>query len=159
MRPRNFLSAVVIYGTISGIGGLTIFWIMGAATKVPWRFTPIEDLMIVVLFGVPMGLFLGFWIGPTTRTLNYVFSDEFRIRLEAALGSMHYQRHAESPTQLAYRTSPPYGGLLPITPDITIDKDTSPVRVSGPRNMLGQLEKKLRQTGVGTGSIAHNISG
>ena len=159
MRPRSFWSAAVIYGTIAGILGPVLFWIMGAATGTAWRFTPVEVLFMVVLWGVPFGLGFGFWLGPTTRTFNYDFSEEFMATLEAALGSLHYQRHAESPAQIAYRISPPYGGLLPVTADITVYMGTSPVRVGGPRNMLGQLEKKLRQIGAKPGGIAHNVPG
>lgn len=145
MRPRSFLSAVVIYGTGTGIGIPFLFWLLGAVTRTPWPFTPIEVLLMGVVFGLPLGLFLGYLQGPTTRTFNYEFSQDFRDRLEASLRSLHYQPHNESPSRITYRVAPPYGGLLPVVPDITVDKDTSPVLVSGPRNYLGRLEKKLRE--------------
>jgi hypothetical protein len=105
-----------------------------------------EFLFMGVMFGLPFGLFLGYWQGPTERTFNYEFSEDFKGRLEASLRSLHYQPHNESPSHLTYRIAPfPHGSLLPVIPDITVDKDTSPVRVSGPRNKLGQLEKKLRE--------------
>jgi hypothetical protein len=145
MRPRSFLSAVVIYGTGFGIGVPFLLWFLGAVTRTPWPFTAIEVLLIGVMFGLPFGLVLGYLQGPTERTFNYEFSQDFRDRLEASLRSLHYQPHNESPSHLTYRIAPfPHGSLLPVIPDIMVDKDTSPVRVSGPRNKLGQLEKKLR---------------
>jgi len=146
MRPRSFLSAVVIYGTGFGIGVPFALWLLGAVTRTRWPFTPMEFLFMGVMFGLPFGLFLGYLQGPTTRTFNYEFSADFRDRLEASLRSLHYQPHNESPSHLTYRIAPfPHGSLLPVIPDITVDKEASPVRVSGPRNKLGQLEKKLRE--------------
>ncbi len=146
MRPRSFLSAVVIYGTGFGIGVPFALWLLGVVTRTRWPFTPLEFLFMAVMFGLPFGLFLGYLQGPTQRTFNYEFSEDFRERLEASLRSLHYQPHDESPSHLTYRIAPfPHGSLLPVIPDIVVDRDTSPVRVSGPRNKLGQLEKKLRE--------------
>ena len=148
MRPRSFLSAVVIYGTGFGIGVPLALWLLGVVTKTPWPFTPLEFLLMGVMFGLPFGLFLGYYQGPTTRTFKYEFSEDFRERLEASLRSLHYQPHSESASRITYRIGPPYGGLLPVVADITVDKDMSPLLVSGPRNYLRRLEKKLREARV-----------
>lgn len=145
MRPRSFLSAVVIYGTVVGIGFPFVLWLLGAVTRTRWPFTPMECLFMAVMFGLPFGIIMGYVQGPTTRTFNYESSKDFRARLEASLRSLDYQPHNESPSHLTYRIAPfPRGGLLPIIPDIVVGKGTSPVRVSGPRLKLGQLERKLK---------------
>jgi hypothetical protein len=145
MRPRSFLSAVVIYGTGFGIGFPFALWLLGVVTRTPWPFTLVESLLLGVVPGLLFGLFLGYLQGPTTRTFDYGFSEDFRQRLEASLRSLHYRPHSESASRITYRIGPPYGGLLPVVADITVDRDASPVLVSGPRNYLGRLEKKLRE--------------
>ena len=140
MRPRSFLSAVVIYGTVVGIGFPFVLWLLGAVTRTRWPFTPMECLFMAVMFGLPFGIIMGCLQGPTTRTLNYEYSEAFRARLEASLRSLNYRPHSESPSHLTYRIA----ALLPIIPDIMVDKGSGPVRVSGPRLTLGRLEKKLR---------------
>ena len=146
MRPRSFLSAVVIYGTGFGIGFPFVLWLLGVVTTTPWPFAPIEVLILGVVTGLLFGLFLGYLQGPTTHTFDYEFSEDFRDRLEASLRSLHYRPHNESPSQLTYRIAPfPSGSILPVIPDIIVDRDTSPVRVSGPRNTLRRLDARLRE--------------
>ena len=159
MRPRGFWSAAAIFGTIFGVGIPLAFWILGQATKTPGTFGSLEFVFMAVLIGVPAGLGFGYFAGPTTRTFNVEFSQDFRARLEASLGSFHYQLHRETPVQLTYRVPPLHGGLLPLTSEITIEKGASPVRVSGPRNMLGRLEKSLKTTSAGPGGTSHNVVG
>jgi len=141
MRRGSFLSIVVIIGTMFGIVAVVAFWLLGVVTRVSFRGDALMAfLFLFVAFGLPMGLFMGYELGPTTRTFNCEFSEDFRGRLEESLRSRFYHLHNESPSRLTYHSA-----RAPFLADIIVDSGTSPVRVSGPRQILRNLEKKIRE--------------
>jgi hypothetical protein len=140
MRPRGFLSAALIYGTILGLISVLVIWLLGV------RGEPLEFLFIFVVFGLSLGLGIGYVEGPSTRTFDA--TEDFPDRLQDALRSLHYHLQDQSSAQLTYRIdSPlPWSGLV----DVIVDTDATPLRVSGPRDMLRRLAKKLGQAGAST---------
>ena len=144
MRPRNFLSGVVIYGTISGLGIALVFRLLEAFSRTSGRFTLMDYLLMAVLFGLPMGLCLAYLQRPSTRTFDFDLSEDHRDRLEKSLRSLRYHLNDESPSQLTYR----FRSIISVVPDIIVERDTKPLRVSGPRYTLRSLEKKLEAGGM-----------
>jgi hypothetical protein len=133
MRPRSYLSAALIYGTMFGLIAVLVFWLLGAGATLP------EYLFIFVFFGLCLGLTIGYLQGPASRMFDPSVGD----RLGPALTSLHYHLEAESPDHATYRLdSPlPWSGLV----DIVVDTGTSPLKVSGPRDALRRLANKLRK--------------
>jgi hypothetical protein len=139
MRPRSFLSGVAIYGAIAGIGIVLVFRLLEAFSRTRAPFTLMDYLLMALLFGVPFGLFMGFLQRPTTRTFDYDLSGDHRDRLDKSLRAYRYHLHDESASQLTYR----FRSIISVVPDIVVDKDTDPLRVTGPGYTLRRLEKKL----------------
>jgi hypothetical protein len=131
MRPRSYLSAALIYGTMLGLIAVLVFWLLGAGATLP------EYLFIFVFFGLSLGLTIGYLQGPATRT----FDPAVTVRLDQALRALHYHLQAEAPGHATYRidSALPWSGIV----DVVVETGTSPLRVSGPRDTLRRLANKL----------------
>jgi hypothetical protein len=142
MRPRSFWSAVAIYGAMFFVLALAAWLLLSSLLGVGFRLE--EVLQLIVLFlpaGLLMGLLMGWTLGPTTRTFGDEDPVAFRKRLEEPLHSLGYHLHNESSSQITYRRA----SIRPPLADIIVDLSASPIRVIGPRDTLGRLEKKLKK--------------
>jgi hypothetical protein len=144
MRPHSFLSGVLIYGTVSGIGMAIVFRFMEAFSRTGASFALLDYLLLAVMFGVPMGLAIGYMQRPTIRTFDYDLSEDHGDRLERSLRALRYQLIDESTSLLTYR----FRSIISVVPDVIVEKDTKPLRVGGPHYTLSRLEKKLAEGGT-----------
>lgn len=142
MRPRSYWSAVAIYGAMFFVLTLAAWLLLFSLFGASFRLEEVLQLIVPFLLGgLLMGLLMGWLRGPTTRTIGDEDPVAFRKRLEEPLRSLGYHLHKESSSQIAYRSA----SMRPPLADIIVDLSASPIRVTGPRDTLGRLEKKLRK--------------
>ncbi len=139
MRPRNFWSAVLIYGamwTILMSVVMMAFMVAGSRFK-------ILDLLLIVGFNIPFGLAWGLVFGvihnPVTRTFTFKNADQFHTTFEEVLRSLNFHPYEQTQSTFVYRCN----SMRPPLPDIIANFGPETAQVKGSKHILGRIEKRL----------------